>query len=594
MKIPKFKLLFLIFLLLSSESQAQPVGTLDLATVSPGEGLYRRVLGSIGLGAAGIPVAGAYDVDGDGHVDYAFAAQRANPFCPGDFCRADAGQLFLVFGDSQIIGQQDTLANPPNILRIVGDQIKENAGSEIWMADVTGDGLGDLIICRQNYTPGTPTRIGAGAVTILPGGEDLRDLATSNTTVDLRNPPVGLPIVTIYGKESPSRLCIWVRAGDVTGDGIADLVVGADREASNGEANSGAVYVIRGGAHLGSSKTVDLKDFPGVEEGNIARIRPPLSSTGFDLGATLQVADMDNNGRAEVMAAAALNRAGASLAPNGGSGRGVGGYAVIDPMTMQTNYIGKMFILWDDNLLGDWIPAPDFRIDQAPGTITELIGGSRHNAFGEEILGGLDYDNNGTADLFVGDLTANGWGAIAARNTAGTAHVIYDIASWKDQTITVDSPPPGFTMATFVGPAAGAIAGDTAMHGDLNGDGLDDLAFSSPKDNPLGRPGAGTVHIVLGQNGVYPVLSDLRPQNYPSTGVSIFEIYGAEGAGFGSAGDVLAYSGAESDVNGDGITDLIINEMQGDGSVLNDVGNLLIIDSAELFDVFNIFRDGFE
>jgi hypothetical protein len=34
--------------------------------------------------------------------------------------------------------------------------------------------------------------------------------------------------------------------------------------------------------------------------------------------------------------------------------------------------------------------------------------------------------------------------------------------------------------------------------------------------------------------------------------------------------------------------------MQGDGSVLNDVGNLLVIDSAVLFELDTVFADGFE
>ncbi len=574
---------------------AQPVGTLDLATVTPNEGLYQRVLGSVGDGAWGVPVAGGYDIDDDGHVDYAMAAQRAGV----TFGRSDAGQIFLVFGNGQISGLLDTRNNPTNILRIIGDQVKENAGSEIWMGDVTGDGVGDLIICRQNYSP-EGTRIGAGALTLLPGGSALRDLANNNTTLDLRSPPEGLPVVNILGafgannSLSPSRLCIWARAGDVTGDGIKDLVIGADREASNGEANSGAVYVVRGGPHLEVSQTIDLADFGTVQPGNIARIRPPTGSAGYDLGATVQVADLDNNGKAEVLAAAALNRAGAGLPPNGGSGRATGGYSIVDPMTMQTNPIGKLFIVWDTYFSGNWNPAPDLRIDQIAGNTTTLAGGSQHNAFGEEILGGRDYDNNGTADLFVGDLTASGWGAISNGANSGTAQVIYNAASLKGLSFSLDSPPAGFSMATFVGPGAGAIAGDTAMHGDFNGDGIADLAFSSPKDNPLGRSGAGTLHIVLGQDGVYPVLSSLKPANYPTSGVNIFEIYGAEGFMDNSQGDVLCYSGADGDVNGDGISDLIMNEMMGDGSLLKNVGNLLVINGAVLFEVDTVFRDGFE
>jgi hypothetical protein len=571
--------LYLPFLfLIASELQAQPVGTLDLAAPSSDD-LYRRVLGSSGDGAAGVPVAGGHDVDGDDHADYAFAAQRAGIF----FGRSDAGQVWLVFGDSQISGQLDTELAPTNILSIIGDQVKENAGSEIWMDDVTGDDLGDLIICRQNYSPGG-SRTGAGALTLLPGGAALRTLASNGTTLDLRTPPPSLPVVNILGADDGARLCIWARTGDVTGDGINDIVVAADQEADGPNVHSGAVYVIRGGAHLASSKTIDLADFGSIEAGNLARIRTLSNSAHYHLGATVQVADLDGNGKSEVLAAATLNRAGASLQPNGSNfSHGIGG---------STD--GTLYIAWDDNFTGNWIPAPDFRVNDGPGSFTTIDGAAANGSFGEELLGGLDYDNNGQPDLFVGDLVSDGWGPYNNGSNSGTGHVIYNAASLKGLSFDLDTPPVGFTMATFVGPSSQAIAADTAMHGDFNGDGIADLAFSSPKASPLGRAGAGTLHIVLGQTGVFPTVSSLNPATFPSSGVDIFEIYGAEGNGMGFAGDVLCYSGAEGDVNGDGITDLIINEMQGDGSVLNDVGNLLIIDSAAMFEVGKIFADGFE
>jgi hypothetical protein len=115
---------------------AQPIGSLDLLDTPPADGLYRRVLGSVGLGDRGVPVAGGHDVDGDGFTDYALAAMQAAP--EG---RTQAGQVFLVFGDGTTSGQLDTLAVSTSILRIIGDQVQENAGSEIWMDDLTGDGL---------------------------------------------------------------------------------------------------------------------------------------------------------------------------------------------------------------------------------------------------------------------------------------------------------------------------------------------------------------------------------------------------------------------------------------------------------------------
>jgi len=578
--------LLLCLLLCWSSAWAQLVGSLDLATVTTSGNLIERVLGSVGVGATGVPVAGGYDVDGDGKKDYGMAAMRASPLG-----RENAGQVFLIFGNGSIGGTIDTVTPlPSNVLAIYGEGVRENTGSEIWMGDVTGDGLGDLIICRQNHSLGG-TRIGAGALTLLPGNAMLKTLAASGTVVDLASPPVGLPVVTIYGAQGnefgtgdKSRLCIWARNGDVTGDEIDDLVIGADREDSSGAGeDSGAVYIIRGGSWLETTQTIDLADFGSQNVGRIARIRPRAGSTNYHLGATVQVADMDGNGKAEVLASAALNRSGAGLPPLLGSGEGSGG---------SPN--GTLYISWDDNFGGDWDPAPDFIVGAGPGTSTIIDGGARNDVFGEELLAGKDYDHDGVTDLFSGDLTSNGWGAIPPRNTAGVGQVIYNAPSLKGLEFDLDSPPDGFVMATFVGPNSGAISGDTAMHGDFNGDGIDDLAFSSPHDDPFGRNNAGTVHIILGKDGAWPALSDLAPSNFPSSGVDIFEIYGAEGSGGGFAGDVLCYSGADGDIDDDGITDLIINEMQGDGSVTNDVGNLLIINSAELFGLGRIFVDGFE
>jgi hypothetical protein len=557
---------------------AQAVGTTDLADFLPADGLYRRVLGSVGDGAFGVPVAGGFDMDRDGHPDYAFSAMRASP--QG---RNYAGQVVLIYGDGSIAGQIDTADPDPRVLEIHGDQVQENAGSEIWMADVTGDGFGELIICRQNYTP-DGSRIGAGALTVIGSSAALRTMAESGEVLDLRAPPGDIPILNIFGAMQLSRLCIWAREGDVTGDGIADLAIGADREQSNGDANAGAVYLLRGGAWLDGAADIDLADFGTVAAGNLARIRPRPGSANFHLGATLTVADLDGNGRAEVLTAATLNRAGAALSPLGLAGKGSGG-----------TEDGTLFIAWDDNFTGDWMPAPDFVIDEGAGSYTIIDGSDDNVAFSEELLGGLDFDNDGNADIFVGDLVADGWGAVS-RNNAGLAHVIYDAASLKGLEFDLEpdeidepGPPTGFAMATFIGPIAGAIAADTAMQGDFNADGIADIAFASPHDDPAGRNNAGTLHVLLGKSGQWPTVSDLAPANYPSVAdVQIHEIQGAK------ASDVLCYSGAAADLSGDGIPDIITNEMLGDGSSALNVGNLLIIDSKVLFRGQTILADGFE
>jgi len=577
------KSIFLL-LLVSGVASGQPVFTMDLNGQSTSSGHILRLLGSVGDGSFGVPVAGGYDMDGDTKNDFAMASFLADP--PG---RSNAGQVFLVFGDRRIEGEIDTLNSHPDVLVIIGEQLSEHAGSEIWMDEVTDDAFGDLLICRQDFSP--PGRLGGGALTLIPGQPMLRTMAANNEVLDLGNPPPGLQILHIWGATAGSRLGIWARTGDITDDDINDFIIGADREASHGNTDAGAVYLFRGGEYLETSPTIDLADFGTVDNGNLARLLPPVVSTQFHFGATVQVADLDGNG-AEVLAAAALNRAGASLAPLGGSGNGSGGTPD-----------GTLFIAWDDNFNNDWIPdeggSLEVTMGIGAGSFTSIDGvAGKNDDFGEEILGGLDYDNDGNADLFVGDLTADGWGAINRPNNAGTGHVIYDAQMLKNLHFDLDDAvlPPGFSMSTFLGPVPGALGGDTAMHGDFTGDGIADLAFSSPHDNPFARINAGTIHILLGQTGEWPTFIDLAPASFPSSNdISIIEVYGANGnAPGGDSGDTLSYSGAFGDMNGDGILDIITNEMKGNGSSPSavDVGNLLLLDVFKI--VNSIFEGGFE
>jgi len=340
-------------------------------------------------GAFGVPVAGGHDCDGDGHKDVAFAQITGDPLG-----RTNAGEVTLFFGDGTIGGTFDGSVFGPRFLRIAGDQVQETAGAEIWMDDVTGDGVGDVLIGRQNHTPEIG-REGAGALTIIVGDTQLRSHAATSNYLDLRSPPPGIKILSLVGDAAYDRLGIWMRTGDIDGDGTADIVVGADEVDEAGQTNtynSGAVYVIRGGAHLTNAPAiVDLALFGATQlEGHIARVLPPLGSTNFHFGATTALGDLDGNGRAEVLAAATLNRAGATLRLDGhppGTSEGGGGSSE-----------GSLFIAWDENFpLSIWPTGYTFRID-APvwGDFTRIDGktnsnGTENRNFGEEILAGLDY-----------------------------------------------------------------------------------------------------------------------------------------------------------------------------------------------------------
>jgi len=152
---------------------AQALQTVDIAELSTADQL-RRVHDSVGDGSRGVPVAGGGDVDGDGSVDYAMASMQASVLG-----RAAAGEVYLLFGDGTVSGSLDTAPFQADILKIAGAGPSETAGSVLWMDDVTGDGLADLLVARQNYThtPDDPHRTGAGALTILVGGGAVRSFA---------------------------------------------------------------------------------------------------------------------------------------------------------------------------------------------------------------------------------------------------------------------------------------------------------------------------------------------------------------------------------------------------------------------------------
>ncbi len=572
-KFPTIATLFTSVLLIScggDNNSPPPVADaedIDLRDIEPSDGLL-RLHGSTGIGNFGVPVTGGFDVNGDGNLDFAMASMLSSPES-----RDSAGKVYLVLGDGTVNSAIDTGVSNSNVLTIIGDGPSEMTGSEIWMGDVTGDGLGDLLIARQNYSE--TDRVGAGALTIIVGSSTLTTLAASDDVLDLRSPPSSINIVTLVGANAFDRLGMWVRADDITGDGIDDIAVAADQHDAQG-VNSGVVYVVRGGTHLDDSFNVDLSDIASSDlAGEVAIALPPASSADFHFGATLNIADLDSNGTAELMVGATINRAGASIPADGA--------ASSTAVASSGSPNGRLFIIWDDNFPTTW--ANDFTIvadDTATGGITDIQGAEtaefNNNYFGEEMVGGLDYNGDGLSDMLIGDIAGN----TPRFSAAGLGFVFFDSAQLKDQNFPMDDIPTGIEVTTILGASSGAISSDTALHGDFDNDGIDDLAVSSPHDAALGRPDAGTLHILWGQS-TWPSTIDLSDGSQPDDAVfNITNIYGANGASGSDAGDTLAYSAASADMDGDGLIDLIVNEMVGNGTTpeSEDAGNLIILSGA--------------
>ncbi len=547
---------------------AQVVGVVDLLQVSTDSDPLERVHGSTGDGTYGVPVAGPGDCDGDGQPDSAFAAFLGNPFD-----RLRAGEVYLIFGNGAVSGTLDTSGFDPRILKIAGAQAGETAGSEIWIDDVTGDGIADLLIGRQSFTTSLGL-IGAGALSVVVGGPQLRQHAATMQYLELGALPANVPVTTITGEHPLDRLGIWMRTGDVTGDGVSDILVAADQENTERGNHSGAGYLIRGGPHLAGGGDIDLGALDGTPlAGQVVRILPPSGSNEYHLGATCQVADLDGNRRAEVLLAAALNRAGATFEP------------INSPQPSHPfggSQTGTLYIVWDDNFgTGPWPLGFTVDIGAPAGARSILRGGPENRKFGEEVLGGLDYNDDGVADLFVGDLTGDA-SAASDRPSSGIGHLLLNAPALKGVRADVDALPPEVEQTVFIGSASGEIAADTTVHGDFDDDGIADIGFSAPHADPLGRVSAGIVYVFHGRPSPWPARVDLI-DTAAISGVRLTEVFGAHGRVGSDDGDVLAYSASAGDLDFDGRSDLLINEMTGNGLQpgTTDVGNLIVL-GAEL------------
>ena len=207
----------------------------------------------------GFSVAGAGDVNGDGFDDLLVGAPLY------DAGQIDEGAVFLFVGSATGIGNADPSTATT---QLEGNQNHALFGFSVAGGDVNGDGFSDVIVGSHTYTDGEPQE---GAVFVFRGSASgIADgnpataatrLESNSFSSQLYTAPNAAPAIVVGGAE----LGTSVAAGDVNGDGFADVVAGA-RFFSNGQRREGGVFVWHGSAS-------------GIANGSLATARPSSNRT---------------------------------------------------------------------------------------------------------------------------------------------------------------------------------------------------------------------------------------------------------------------------------------------------------------------------
>ena len=412
------------------------------------------------LDRAGLRVSDAGDINGDGLDDLLIGSIFADSGGENP-----SSQTYVIFGASDVGGNgtvELSDLNGDNGFAVNGaDRLNLIDASVSAAGDINGDQIDDLIIGARNAAP--DNRSYAGQSYVVFGADDLGETGSLElSSLDGSN---GFTLNGInsydYSGASVSN------GGDINGDGMDDLIIGAGSASIDDFPFQGQSYVVFGGLGVGSSGTIELSTLNGSDGFLINGIR-----LGDNAGQAVSSAGDINGDQVDDLLIGGFNITANGLSSAGQSyvvfgGTDVGASGVIE--------------------LSDLDGSNGFFIN---GEIAFANSGFSVSDAG-------DINADGVGDIIVGTYDPGGFtGDSNDLNPNNRIYVVFggtDVGNTGAVELSALDGDNGFLLSLFnETPYRGTFVSDA---GDVNDDGVDDLLIGLTRGprNSLDAPGEGFV-----------------------------------------------------------------------------------------------------
>ncbi len=421
------------------------------------------------LGSRVRSLSGAGDVNGDGIDDILIGNASS------DLNGVNAGTTYVIFGKNVSEAGDFTpelqlsSLDGTNGFQIVGESM-EYSGTSVSAEDINGDGIDDILIGA------TGSDRSAGATYVV-FGKNVSNAGTFTASLQLSDLD-GTNGFKIFGEFPLDRAGISVSgAGDVNGDGINDVLIGAFY---GGDNTTGAAYVVFG------KETAETEDFPANFQ-----LSSLNGTNGFKVvgevigdlfgGAVSGAGDVNGDGIDDILVGARAN----------------------DGNRMDA---GATYVVFGKNVSERGAFAAELRASSLNGTNGfKMYGESAEDQFGISVSGAGDVNGDGISDLLIGAVNAT----FSRDGIFDASYVIFG----RDQnkgvffpgTFNLSGLDPGFGVK-LISPEEGDLLGQkVSSAGDVNADGIDDVIVGASRSSLNGNE-SGTSYVIFGRQALAPVL----------------------------------------------------------------------------------------